>query len=296
MSTLQRISAATDLSAPARHAVEREFQLAQQHQAQLNVLHVRSQAMLHSLRQWLGGEADAAEQQLLEDAEQALQRMVAQTHFKPAGTAQTQLLIGSPVDVIADQVAQSQCQLLVLGAHGEDFLQPWRLGSTTSRLLRKIRQCPVLVVKQTPRNAYARVLVAVDDTALAAQVLAQAHALAPQADLLLLHCVATPFEGKLRVAGVSGDAMSAYRAQQMALAEQRLQTLLAQTQAKPERIQTMVRAGNASEQILRLEQDFDADLTVVGHHGDSLATDLLLGSNTKHLLHSTQGDVLVVGA
>ena len=43
-----------------------------------------------------------------------------------------------------------------------------------------------------------------------------------------------------------------------------------------------------------MEQEYDADLIVVGKHGTHITEELLLGSVTKHVLAEAQGDVLVV--
>jgi len=43
-----------------------------------------------------------------------------------------------------------------------------------------------------------------------------------------------------------------------------------------------------------MEQEYDADLIVIGKHGTNFTEELLLGSVTKHVLAESQGDVLVV--
>ena len=43
-----------------------------------------------------------------------------------------------------------------------------------------------------------------------------------------------------------------------------------------------------------MEQEYDADLVVVGKHGTHITEELLLGSVTKHVLAEAQGDVLIV--
>jgi len=57
---------------------------------------------------------------------------------------------------------------------------------------------------------------------------------------------------------------------------------------------TEVRHGDASQQIIAMEQEYDTDLIVVGKHGTNFSEDLLLGSVTKHVLAESQCDVLVV--
>lgn len=52
--------------------------------------------------------------------------------------------------------------------------------------------------------------------------------------------------------------------------------------------------GDPAQQIVAMEQEFDADLIVVGKHGSHIAEELLLGSVTKHALTESQCDVLVI--
>jgi nucleotide-binding universal stress UspA family protein len=52
--------------------------------------------------------------------------------------------------------------------------------------------------------------------------------------------------------------------------------------------------GDPSQRIIAMEQEYDADLIVVGKHGTHFAEELLLGSVTKHVLAESQCDVMVV--
>ncbi|MHB1402423.1 MAG: universal stress protein [Thiobacillus sp.] len=47
--------------------------------------------------------------------------------------------------------------------------------------------------------------------------------------------------------------------------------------------------------IIEHEQTTDADLIVMGKHGQSVMEELLLGSVTKHVLAYSSSDVLIAG-
>src|SRR3989338_544598 len=68
MKPLTRILAATDLSAPARHAVDRAFRIAAETGAGLDIAHVVSQSALDTLRRLLAAQASPVEQHILDDA------------------------------------------------------------------------------------------------------------------------------------------------------------------------------------------------------------------------------------
>jgi len=53
--------------------------------------------------------------------------------------------------------------------------------------------------------------------------------------------------------------------------------------------------GAAMLRIIEHEQTTDADLIVMGKHGQSVMEELLLGSVTKHALAYSSSDVLIAG-
>ncbi|MEK9940518.1 MAG: hypothetical protein VW548_06105, partial [Methylotenera sp.] len=77
MNALTQILATTDLSAPARHAVDRGFQIAAQHQAQYGVVHAIELDLVDSLREWIGNDVAAVKAKLEQDAASALQEQLA---------------------------------------------------------------------------------------------------------------------------------------------------------------------------------------------------------------------------
>ena len=74
---------------------------------------------------------------------------------------------------------------------------------------------------------------------------------------------------------------------------QQLRTLAATAGLAPEEATLLALHGDTSQHILEQEQEQDCDLIVMGKHGADMVEDFLLGSITKHVLLSSQGDVLV---
>jgi len=72
MTSTQTILVATDLSAPARHAVERAFYLAASTASELHILHALELDVLDSLREMLGGDLSRLKETLAEDARERL--------------------------------------------------------------------------------------------------------------------------------------------------------------------------------------------------------------------------------
>jgi nucleotide-binding universal stress UspA family protein len=288
MNPLNAILAATDFSAPSRRAADRAARLAHETGAQLTLMHVVSGRKLDELRQWLGA-SHTAELQLIIDAEERLQSLADELATARHVTVQTHLSTGPVLDEI---ILQAHAELLVLGARGAGFLRRLVLGTTSERLLRRSTR-PLLVVKQTPHEAYRRALVALDFSPWSAHAIETAQRVAPHARLLLLNAFEVPFEGKLQLAGVDTLTIEHYRKQARASARQQLDRLAHQAGLRPDQWDACVVQGDAWQCIVEQEQEHDCDLVVIGKHGQSAAEELLLGSVTKSVLTEGSSDVLV---
>jgi len=292
MKPLTRILAATDLSAPARHAVERGFRIAVATGAGYSVLHALELDAMDSMREWLGEHLDSVKRKLEDQARETLSQQLHATSRSVAAEAMT--VSGAPLATIIERANALDADLLVLGAHGSDFLRHLALGSMASRLLRKTTRHPVLVVKQAPHEDYRRLLIPVDFSPVSAQAIRFARQLAPAADIVLSHAFEAPFESKLAFAGVEDDVMQGYRAAAREEALRRMRHLAVQAGLDIGDYMPLVVHGDPSQQIIQQEQECDCDLIVMGKHGQHVMEELLLGSVTKHVLAESQGDVLVI--
>lgn len=294
MTAIASILAATDFSPPARHAAERAALLARESGARLTLLHVMQQRAFTDLRDLLGSDAAAIEERLVDEARDSLARLseaLARTHGVQANV---EVRIGSSIDETLRCADDVDAGLVVVGARGEGFLRQLLLGSTAERLLRKTMR-PLLVVRQAGRDAYRRVLVPVDFSPWSDAALRVADAVAPQAELVVLHAFEVPFESKLQFAGVEEGALKGYRTASREEALRRLGETVDQAGLAPQRLRLLVRHGDASRTVLELEQEEDCELIVIGKHGKGALEELLLGSVTKHVLAQAAGDVLVTG-
>lgn len=295
MKPLARILAATDLSAPARHAVDRGFRIAAATGAAYQVMHALELDAMDSLREWLGDDASAIKRRLEDQAREALAQLLADPAHNHGVAAAGLIAAGPALAAILDQVAASDADLLVLGARGNNFLRHLLLGSTASRLLRKMAGRAVLVVKQAPHEVYRRLLIPVDFSSASARAIQFGRQLAPGAELFLLHAFEAPFEGKLAFAGVEDNVMQRYRAAARTDALRRLRELADTAGLSVTEYAPLVIHGGAAQQTIAQEQELDCDLIVMGKHGKHVTEELLLGSVTKHVLTESQCDVLVVG-
>lgn len=195
---------------------------------------------------------------------------------------------------IIEHAAACAADLLILGAHGDDFLRHLTLGSMASRLLRKTTRHPVLVVKQMPHEDYRRVLLPLDFSPVAVPTIRFVRTLAPGAELILMHAFEAPFEGKLNYAGVDAAVIQRYRTTAHEEALRRLRETATQAGLEIGSYTPLVVHGDPSQRIVEQEQERDCDLIAMGKQGTHFAEEWLLGSVTTHVLAESQGDVLVV--
>ncbi len=292
MSRFARLLAATDLSAPARHAAERAALVAKDAGATLQLLHVLSDPAMGRLQRLIGEHRDDIETRLRQKIDDDLARLcehLAQAH---GVTARCDVVTGTLLPSVLGHADTCRADLLVLGARGAGFLRHLMLGSTAEKLIRRSDRS-LLVVKQPPHEPYRRALVAVDFSRSSRACVDMARAVAPNADLVLLHVYEVPFEDSMRLAQVRESALLHYQEIARQMASEEMHALLQSTGVGPPAVQAVILKGDPTLRILEQEQELDCDLIVVGKQGETATEELLLGSVTKHVLQQSQSDVLV---
>jgi nucleotide-binding universal stress UspA family protein len=292
MTEIHSIVAATDLSAPARRAGDRAAMLARAASASLSLVHAVSASALNELRRWLdvGGNVELS---ILDDVRARLHDLAREIATRYRIDVDEHVMTGRPVDEITRVAEQRQADLVVAGTLGAGPFRNRLVGSTAERVVRKAAR-PVLMVRQSPREAYRRVLVALDFSWWSAPSLEVATAAAPDAHFVLVHCVEVPFEGRFPLDGVDHRAIEKHRAAALdeaigQMAELARRSNLDDTRWTPV---TPTRLDPWME-IVRQEQERDCDLVVVGKHGRNAVEELLLGSTTNMVIAQGSADVLV---
>jgi len=292
MVPLNRLVAATDLSAPARHAVERAASVALAIGAQLDLVHVATPAPIEKLRRLAGQIPSDLEKLMLEAPRNAMQELANALAQRHGVTAQVHVASGSLLTELRHRTETINADLVVLGARGASFMRHMLLGSTADRMVSKAT-CPMLVVKQAPHEPYKTVLVPVDFSACSLRSIRLAQAVAPGAALILLHAYDVPFEGMMEYAGVQTEQIQQYRANARQEAQQGMVALCEAAGLNPALTPTLVLHGDPSLLLVQQEQELDCDLIVMGKQGDNAVEDMLLGSVTRYALAQSQCDVLI---
>lgn len=291
MIPIHSVLAATDFSTGAAKAVRRATQLAIEHGAEVDLLHVISGPGLKAIRE-LFGAPQQVEAGLAEDANHRLHNLARRVARQTGTPPRTQVRSGKVAEEII--ATAESADLLIMGARGSTALRDVFLGTTTDRVLHKCPR-PVLIVKRPAFVPYENVLVPVGHGPTSTLAVRLAARLAPHADMTVLHAFSVPFEARLNLAGVAQDDIDRYRLDARHEAVRHVDSILRDVDTGDRLVRRSIEPGEAPRLILRREKELEADLIVIGKHGDSLLDVMFLGSVTRHVIGGSKCDVLVVG-
>ena len=293
MAELKTLLVATDFSSSARHAAERAALIASEKGARLDLLHVLNLAALQELQQFAGDVPEGVTEEAVSRGVQAeMETLTESLRERFAVTPDSRIVGGPLLPTLHREAMNSAADLLVFGARGESFFRHVLLGTTAIRMVSQASK-PILLVKQPVRCRYQMLLIPVDFSPSSLASIRMAQAVAPKADIVLMHAFDVPFESRLRLANVSEDIINHYRVVARQKAQKDLLALREQAGLSTGKTRFVVVHGEASQGVLEQEQVFDCDLIVMGKHGKNLLEELIVGSVTKKVLAESQCDVLV---
>jgi len=292
MTHFKHLLAATDLSAPARHAANRAAMVAKETAATLDLIHVASMTPLEKLKRLVTDIPVGLEQRVIDDAREEMRELAALLLKHHGISSGVHITSGPMLEELSSHADGLGADLVVLGARGASFMRHVLLGSTAERMLSRASR-PMLVVKQAAHERYRILLVPVDFSSSSLRAVRNARAIAPDAEIVLLHAFDVPFEGQLRHAGVDEEIIRHYRISARQEAQQKLWSLCDEAGLPHETTRMLVLHGDPLQQIIEQEQEQDCDLIVMGKHGESILEEWLLGSVTRHVLTESQCDVLL---
>jgi len=199
---------------------------------------------------------------------------------------------GNPVSSIPDYASSQEVDIVLIGFQRAGIMEMLFLGTTATRLIKRLT-VPVLVVRNTPEQAYQKILVPVDFSPYAAETLLQVRRVASSASLVLMHAFESVYEGYLTQAGIDDATIHRYRIAARDQAFKRLLALAEQGGLKQDDYTIHLIHGNPYQEILATADSLKVDCIAVGKQGRNFVNDLLMGSVTKHVLLKAQADMLI---
>lgn len=279
-----RLLCATDLLPKSDAALERAGLLADELGAQLELLHVA--APLSS---------EHALEQTLRNAITDLKARTRAPQWPHATAPNIAVRTGNPSRIILETAAESQADLLILGPHRKRGLSDVLEGTLAEKAL-TARCCPLLIVRQAPRETYNNVLLALDLAATSVPALQASESLVmgPGTPATVVHAYEPPYQGMLSYAGVSEQDILAYGNSSRRSAARDIRDLLREESTAPERYDVWIGDSHPAPAILRAVEMHRPDLLVLGTHARHRIGRALLGSVANRLLNLVNCDVLIV--
>ena len=281
---MKTIMVATDFSERSDRALRRATFLARQFEAAILLVHVVDD---DQPRRIVDAERD--------EATTLLRQMAATLRDLDGVSCETRIILASPFVGIAQAVADTAPDLLVIGPHRRQVLRDVFVGTTAERTIRSV-DCPVLMVNATPAGQYRHVLQTTDlsDGSRDALLRFQALGLADHARMSLLHVFDAP---ALRLAfshSIPQDDQTYYLEDEQRDAARDLALFLSSTDLGRPRQIVRHEATSAPHEILKVAGEKQADLIVMSTHGRSGLAKMLIGSVTEQVLRTAQIDVLAI--
>ncbi len=267
------ILTATDFSARADRAIDRAIMLAQQMGQKV--------ILAHALDRKEAAETD-------EKSLERRMRGVLPEGIPGSVTVEFAHVEGSAPAALAQLAGMHKAGLVVMGPARHNSLRDYLLGTAVDYTLRHVDQ-PVLLVKQRPHHPYSRIVLATDYAKPSVQALMLALAEFPDAEVHIVHGCHMPFQGLDNAVYSYEEVLSACRT-----GMQRFLETLPIEPSDRERITTHVAMGTPYEIVRNVSRVVDANLLVVGSHGESGFRHATIGSIANVLLTSSAIDTLVV--
>lgn len=279
---MKKILMATDLTARSDRALQRAVMLAHEFAAELKIVHVVDESLLEAIT--LQHEATARS---------AIAAQVAALPSAAGLSISQEVVRGFEYSDILARAVDFEAELIVLGIHRHKTRELFQ-GTTAERVVR-YGALPVLVVKDAPREAYRRVLVAADLSEHSHAAMALAARLAPKGDVYLLHAAYRPFTAFLG-RETQNQLISGERARISAEIDQVTQRLASELGAAAPRFEILLKEGDVRRVIRDHVAALKPDLLAVGTHGRTGLAHLIIGSVAEDLLADAPVDVLAVKA
>lgn len=267
------ILVATDFSETSFTVLRKALFVAQQHHAQLHVIHVIDESW-YTLKQDLKSISEHSWSVLATSFPDLIKK-----HFH--------CVQGNVVREIAETAGQIGATMLVIGSSGENYMfKELLVGSTTKSIVRN-SSIPVLVIKDDLPLNPRRILIPTNLSDHSKTAILKTAALFPQAEISLLNIYNLPFEGRLKTYGFTEDDILDYQMQIRHNEELAALEFAASLHLPSERVQMMTRKGPLNPPLfLETSKAYGVDLISIHTSGtfSFFAFDLLEESDRDVLI------------
>ncbi|RIK93928.1 MAG: universal stress protein [Proteobacteria bacterium] len=281
---MEKILVATDFSERSDRAIRRAVLLAKKFDSTLSIVHVIDD--------------DRPKRIVSTEWEVATVLLTEQTRSLcdiDNVTCDYSIVAGDPFEGIVKAADELMPDILVVGPYRRQILKDVFIGTTAERVIRASRQ-PILMANGVPAGFYRHALIALDfsDCSADAVRVVQDIELEKYTAISVVHVFDTPGAGLISRSAMTEAQVNDYLEEEQDCASREMAAFLSKLNLEP--VQRILRRNETSiaAMIYAAAKESSADLLVIGSHGRSGITKMLLGSVAGEVLRSVDLDVLVV--
>ena len=274
-----------------------EYALEQYTDLEITMLHVAdpTELLSHSPIQLTEESATHVRDEIFEEAHS----MAAEYNTRCESVAE----VGQPSRVIVTHAEESEIDQIIMGSHGRTGASRVLLGSVAEAVVRRA-PTPVTIVRSSAGadeyHQIDRVLVPIDEGDPSAAALEHAVDTFPDTDVTVLH-VTDPIEGYEREDGLDPEADTAagtYLEEWIEEADERAASLLDDAKgvaaAHGSEIETAHESGQPAQEIVAYAETNEFDHLVIGSHGRTGTSRVLLGSVAETIIRRAHCPVTAI--
>jgi nucleotide-binding universal stress UspA family protein len=304
MASFKNILCPVDFSDFSRHAFDRAVAIARANQAVVTALHVIPTQTAATILPYMGPESLGPFPLPAFDRDRIAHDLRTFLALDPPLDIPVECVVTDAPDVhheILVHAGRLPADLIVMGTHGRSGFQRLVLGSVTEKVLRKAT-CPVLTVPARVPDVvpvggapFHRILCAVDCSECSLAGLRYAGTLAAQhgAQLAVVHVIehlpamCDPLVGP-------PVELPAYREIAESASREYLRGAIPASVGQSVKIEEVLAMGKPHREIVRLAEERNSDLIVLGIHGRNAVDRLVFGSTVEPVVRHATCPVLTV--
>lgn len=201
-----------------------------------------------------------------------------------------------PFKYIVDEAEKNQACMIITGRRGRKGLKRLMMGSETARIIGHA-PCNVLVVPRAANIEFKRIIVATDGSKYSEAAVREAIGIAKRCGSALIAISVVPSEAASPFDIVHTEMMKEDIAEkELKMAECTIRDFKEASEKEGVSVTGLIYSGKPFEAIINTAKEKKADLIVVGSHGRTGISKLLMGSVTERVIGLAECAVLVVKA
>lgn len=275
---------ATDLSERSTIAVERGLALARARSAHCTVLYVidedKPKELIKQKMDYISG---------------YLEKQMEEMRSEDMPEPDIIIRVGRVHDVINKTAEEKHSRLIVMGAPRKNILLDVLRGTTIERVMQTV-SIPVLMVNRPIERGYKSVVFGIDTDLASKNAIdtAFAYGLASNAQLTVVHAYHDLAKAQMNSVEIDPIQVRKHEGEYFNKTANKLDDFLSETLIGKQSYQLVFEETAPSGLIVKVANELDADLIVVGTRSLSGIRKLLLGSVAEGVLRNAQSDVLAV--